>query len=1081
MISSDVQTQPSVVAAGEAKEESPYRRRPQWLKVWICLLLACTGASWFSYQYFLEPQPARYAPSWQRAQWVQAADGNAPAAYFRSVTDLNALPDAAFVTVAASQVFRLYVNGVLLDSNERVVVRGNAPLAYIYSIAPFLRLGPNVIGFRVANLDLKSPALQVSVGMVQGHTISYSGTGATWQATAQSALAHPRYAKSRLTWAMSTFDASSWPPARVVANPPASPLLTINPLLYEQPLASRWLSAGASHDAFFVRTISLPAAMTGAWLRIVASGPAEVYINGKLSITWDGQVPERHQETVDYLSDDQTPVQYNAGLTLGIDDISPYLHAGINTIAVHVSAPGFSAARVGAETLGAALLLDMLTADAQGHDSWLGMDSGWHVSTQPVAGWAQGNQAALAWPSSSFVGRPGASRTIYLPDSVTPQGGSVFSFSSLAVVILLCVGAVIGFWLLMSLIVMRRFYRSRADALGMLSLAYMPALACEALLIVLSLEAQLPQPFPYTWQWGVILLLLVGGGYLLLYLYVKGVQIQPLAPLFARGRGDSRRTRYRLLGWLRAHWGLVVIVILAIPLICYNLPYEPFWQDELTSYYAAKGILAHGIPVMPSGYLYAKGELYSYVLAISIKIFGEANGALRLPSVIEYLVSLPIFYGVACYFFDRRIALLATAMLALSPFALRWGQSVRMYEQAQLLTILDMYLFYKALQERRRVRLVYLAVACLVATYLSHEESFIILPALVVCVLVFSRDATARLPWVVYQKHWWYAAAIGVSIIGLELLITKITHPPVLGTDQSQQPLLQITTDNLPYYLKLLFFPAALSSRLPWITVNSLLVLAGCVWALRFGDARAKYCALFLLISLFTLVFMLTLTADRYIYPLLPAFYMLAAYAVLTGLRAMWKLSRSYDMRRQTGQAAATVNASIPRSPLRLMIALTTTLVCASVLILPMLPVSGYDLFVSQQAGLPYHRYYPDYDAVGQYMHQHWREGDVVIAVSPAISVLYYVGHVDYFFSVNRALYLFERDGRITDTPTGSTPLLSQADFQSVLARHARVWIISDNGLYQAQVRQNGIVFPPGFRLVYEGYGSAVYLRGGES
>jgi hypothetical protein len=1078
MISSEVQTQLSgVVAAGQAKQESPSGRRSQWLKVWICLLLACTGASWFSYHYFLEPHPARFALAWQGARWVQATDGNAPVAYFRSVTDLNALPDAAFVTVAANQVFRLYVNGIFLGSNDRDIVQGNTPRAYIYSIIPFLQPGPNVIALRVANVDQQSPALQVSVGMVQGRTISYSGTGAGWQATAQSALAYPRYAKGRLSWATSTFDASSWQPARRVANPPASPLLTINPLLYEQPLASRWMSAGASHDAFFVRTISLPAAVTGAWLRIVASGPAEVYINGQLSITWDGQVPERHQNTVDYLSDDQTPVQYSAGLTLGIDDISPYLHEGINTIAVHVSAPGFSAARVGVEALGAALLLDMLATDAQGHDAWVGMDSGWHVSTQPVAGWAQGSQAALAWPSSSFVGRPGASRTVYLPDSVTPQGGSVFSFSSLSVVILLCVGAVIGLWLLMSLFVMRRFYRSRADALGMLSLAYMPALACEALLIVLSLEPQLPQPFPYTWQWGVILLLLVGAGYLFLYLHVKAVQIRLYPPLFSK----ASAMRHRILEWPRTHWGLVVIVILAVPLICYNLSYEPYWQDELTSYFAAKGILAHGIPVMPSGFLYPKGELYSYVLAISIKIFGEANGALRLPSVIEYLVSLPIFYGVACYFFDRRIALLATAMLAFSPFALRWGQSVRMYEQAQLLTILDMYLFYKALQERQRVYLVYLAVACLVATYLSNEESFIILPALVLCVLVFSRDVAFRLPRVMYQKHWWYAAAIGASIIGLQLLITKISHPPILGTDQSQQPLIQVTTDNVPYYLKLLFLPSALNGSLPLITVNSLLTLAGCVWALRLGDARAKYCALFLLVSFFILVFLLTLTADRYIYPLLPAFYMLGAYALLTGLRAIYKLARSNGVQEQTGQAGTPVTGNAPWGPLRLMMVFTTTLVCASVLILPTLPISGYNHFISRQVGLPYHRHYPDYDAVGQYMHQHWREGDVVIAVPPAISILYYVGHVDYFFSVNRALYLFERDGHITDTPTGSTPLLDQADFQALLARHARIWIISDNGLYQAGIRQNGIVFPPGFRVVYEGYGSAVYLRGGES
>ena len=95
--------------------------------------------------------------------------------------------------------------------------------------------------------------------------------------------------------------------------------------------------------------------------------------------------------------------------------------------------------------------------------------------------------------------------------------------------------------------------------------------------------------------------------------------------------------------------------------------------------------------------------------------------------------------------------------------------------------------------------------------------------------------------------------------------------------------------------------------------------------------------------------------------------------------------------------------------------------------------------------------------------------------------MLYYVGHLDYFFSTDHALYLFENGDVITDTPTGTTPLLNQDDFQAVVATHARIWIVAD-GTYQNQtrVKVNGrFIFPPDFHLVYEGYSSAVYLRGG--
>jgi hypothetical protein len=150
-------------------------------------------------------------------------------------------------------------------------------------------------------------------------------------------------------------------------------------------------------------------------------------------------------------------------------------------------------------------------------------------------------------------------------------------------------------------------------------------------------------------------------------------------------------------------------------------------------------------------------------------------------------------------------------------------------------------------------------------------------------------------------------------------------------------------------------------------------------------------------------------------------------------------------------------------------------------LILPVLPLSNYNLFISRQLGILYHRHYPDYDDAGNYLRQHMRPGDVVVAVSPAISIVYYVGRVDYFFSINRALYLFEENGRITDTPTGTTPLLNQSDFQAVLNTHTRIWIISDNSIYQSGTLKWGrFTFPSDFRIVYEGYGSAVYLRGGE-
>jgi 4-amino-4-deoxy-L-arabinose transferase-like glycosyltransferase len=1086
----------------QAIETSSRRGTTFWLRICLCLILAWVGAGWFAYQYFLVPQPAHFAADWQGAQWVKALDGNSPVAYFRYTTQITALPDAAFVTVAADQLFRLYVNGTFIGSNKDDIAQGNGSFAYIYDVASTLQSGTNVIALRVANIDQCSPAVRASFGIVQGSSITYHGTGTGWLATTQSALVYLQNSAPSTNWSLSTFDASSWQPVEAVTNPPATPLLTVNPLLYEHPLATQWMGIASSHDAYFVRTITKPADSSDVWLRIAATGPATIFINGHPYIAWNGQPTIPRQQIVSYLSepDDSTPDQQ--GLLLGMYDLSAYLHTGSNTLAVHVMTPGNSAVRIGSGTLGAALSTDILISDSGQQARWVTPDASWRASSNATTGWELGNTTAPSWSPPLLIGRSGISHTFYLPNIAISRSISQPSFSQIGVVVLLCLCAVSGLWLLAALGVKRRYSRSYKEALGVMCLAYLPALACEGLLVVLSQEPQILQPFPYTWQWGVVLLVLVGAGYTLLWwhrhedksLLTRWLSSgrEKIADFFSSTAQPSCQKGFILfrrkfgathISWLRCHWGLLLIMLIALPMSCYGLSYEPYWQDELTSYYAAKGILAHGIPLLPSGFLYPKGELYSYMLALSIAIFGEQQGALRLLSVGEYLISLPIFYGIACSFFHRRIALLATAMLAFSPSALLWGHEVRMYEQAQLLTILTVYLFYRAIQQPQRPGRVYLAVASLLAMYLSHEETFIVLPALVICILLAgwkSSNTTRPLPGVLYEKHWWYAALLGASIIGIQLLLVKLTHPPILGTDQSQQPLIQVTTENIGYYFKLLFASSMLPSPEPWMTLNSLLVLVGGILAIHRRDKPAVYCSLFLLVSMLTLVFLFTLASDRYIYPLLPVFYLMGAYALLNALQALWPLAWTRAVPEQSSEIALLCGEKRMRSlPLRLIVVWTMALICASVLIMPLLPISGYNLFVSRVISWSYHRHYPDYDAAGQYIQQHWRKGDIVIAISPAISVRYYVGHVDYFFSIDRALYLFERNGEITDTPTGSTPLLNQQDFQSVLAAHSRIWIVSDNGAYQAGTMRNGrFALPPDFHIVFEGYGSAVYFRG---
>ena len=262
------------------------------------------------------------------------------------------------------------------------------------------------------------------------------------------------------------------------------------------------------------------------------------------------------------------------------------------------------------------------------------------------------------------------------------------------------------------------------------------------------------------------------------------------------------------------------------------------------------------------------------------------------------------------------------------------------------------------------------------------------------------------------------------------------------------------------------------------ILLNSLLAVFGCVWGGRSKDLGVKYIALFFTISFLTLVFLFTMQSNRYFYPIATLYYLMGAYALSKILRAIWSLAYSHIIRQQKVGMTQSAEKGHHSLPLRAMLSLASGLVCLSVLIMPMLPLDNYNLFVSRTFGFPYYRHYADYEETGQFVQGHLRKGDIVISIIPDTIVMYYIGQSDYFFSFDRALFLFEKDDRVVDTYSGQPALLRQSDLDAVLAMHTRVWLISANSSYQADVLKR-FTIPPDFHVVYAEPNSVVYLRGG--
>ncbi len=271
-----IPVQDAILPPSRTRQSFWHRMSAIHAMLWVCMVLACLSASWFSYQLLLVPQVTSFPPTFGASRWVQAADGQTPVAYFRYATTLSTLPDSAAVTVAANQIFRLYVNGISIGSNALDFSQGVTSRAYVYDVSATLHAGKNVIALRVANIDEHTPGVRASLGIVQGHALYRYGSGNGWVATVRSALAHPRYASSLSAWANLNFDASAWPPVQIAGGVSVTPMLTVDPLIYEQPLPLHWLSAGYTPDAYFVRQVSLPLGSSETWLRLAATGTADV-------------------------------------------------------------------------------------------------------------------------------------------------------------------------------------------------------------------------------------------------------------------------------------------------------------------------------------------------------------------------------------------------------------------------------------------------------------------------------------------------------------------------------------------------------------------------------------------------------------------------------------------------------------------------------------------------------------------------------------------------------------------------------------------------------------------------------------
>lgn len=186
------------------------------------------------------------------------------------------------------------------------------------------------------------------------------------------------------------------------------------------------------------------------------------------------------------------------------------------------------------------------------------------------------------------------------------------------------------------------------------------------------------------------------------------------------------------MDWLRrnpAYFGLAIIILLGAFLRFYTIGAKTIWLDEAFSIWVANHSLLSGWSWLVR--IDQHPPLYYSLLHFWQMIFGDAQGNVRAFSALCSTLTIPFFYGASRRWIDRRTALIAAFLLAISPIHVRYAQEARMYALLTLGVAIVLYFLARLLFDPRprSARLVLMGLAAAqAAVMLTHNTATVFLP-----------------------------------------------------------------------------------------------------------------------------------------------------------------------------------------------------------------------------------------------------------------------------------------------------------------------------------------------------------------
>jgi len=217
---------------------------------------------------------------------------------------------------------------------------------------------------------------------------------------------------------------------------------------------------------------------------------------------------------------------------------------------------------------------------------------------------------------------------------------------------------------------------------------------------------------------------------------------------------------------------LLLITALGALLRIYKLGSDSVWLDEAYSIQISHKSLPEIVEETSKD---VHPPLYYFALHYWIKLFGDSEFSSRLLSAVFGTLAILMIYCLSVLLFEHATGLLASLLLALSPFNIAFSQEARMYTLFILLALLSIYFFIKVLESRSPFALAAYVLSSALLLYTHVYSLFVIIAQnLYWLSLLFISRETFKRTW----KRWLLAQTLVFLLFlpWLSILVQQVSH-----------------------------------------------------------------------------------------------------------------------------------------------------------------------------------------------------------------------------------------------------------------------------------------------------------------